>query len=124
MENPAVARRVLTAIRDTGASHAERETLATIILVRASAAARRLLEGMMTTMEWKSDFIESYVERGLEQGIVVTKRQDVLKVLDVRGLRPTDTQRAQIEASTDLAQLDLWFERALTAATAADVFKE
>src|SRR6185437_6179409 len=101
-----------------------RETLATIILVRASAAARRLLEGMMTTMEWKSDFIESYVERGLEQGIVVTKRQDVLKVLDVRGLRPTDTQRAQIEASTDLAQLDLWFERALTAATAADVFKE
>ena len=127
METPAVAHRVLTAIRDTGASYAERKTLATIILVRASEAARRLLEGMMQTMEWKSDFIESYEERGLEQGVeqgsVATKREDVLKVLDVRRLRPTEAQRAQVEASTDLAQLDQWFERALTAATAADVFK-
>jgi hypothetical protein len=124
MENPAVARRVLTAIRDTGASYAERKTLSTIILVRASEAARRLLEGMMQTMEWKSDFIESYEERGLEQGSLTTKRKDVLKVLDVRRLRPTDAQRAQVGASTDLAQLDLWFERSLTAATAADVFKD
>jgi hypothetical protein len=128
MENPAVARQVLTAIRDTGASYAERETLTTIILVRASEAARRLLEGMMKTMEWKSDFIESFkqegLEQGLEQGRVATKRHDVLKVLDVRGLRPTDAQRAQVEASTDLAHLDLWFERALTAATAADVFTD
>lgn len=78
----------------------------------------------METMEWKSDFIESYEERGLEQGSLTTKRKDVLKVLDVRRLRPTDAQRAQVEASTDLAQLDLWFERSLTAATAADVFKD
>ena len=120
MENPAVARRVLTAIRDTGASYAERKTLSTIILVRASEVARRLLEGMMETMEWKSDFIEGYEERGR----VATKRKDVLKVLDVRRLSPTESQRAQVEASTDLAQLDQWFERSLTAATAADVFKD
>jgi hypothetical protein len=30
----------------------------------ASDAARRRLETMMTTMEWKSDFIESYVQQG------------------------------------------------------------
>lgn len=132
MENPAVARQVLTAIRETGASYAERKTLTTIILVRASEAARRLLEGMMQTMEWKSDFIESYEERGLERGLVrgveqgsvATKRKDVLRVLDVRRLHPTEAQRAQVEASIDLAQLDLWFERSLTAATAADVFKD
>jgi hypothetical protein len=103
LENPAVARRVL---------------------VGASEAARRLLEGMMQTMEWKSDFIESYEERGVKQGTVATKRKDVLKVLDVRGLRPTEAQRTQVEASNDLSQLDLWFERSLTAATAADVFKD
>ena len=122
MEDPDIARRVLEAIRDTGASDAERKTLTTIILVRASESARRLLEGLMSTMEWKSDFIESYVEQGLEQGHVRAKREDVLKVLDLRHLRPTREQRARVDASTDLAQLDLWFERSLTAATAAEVF--
>jgi hypothetical protein len=136
MEDPATARRVLTAIRDTGASYAERKTLTTIILVRASEVARSLLEDMMKTMEWKSEFIESYeargverglekgLEQGLEKGIVATKRQDVLKVLDVLRLRPTEAQRTQIEACTDVAQLDLWFERSLTAAIADDVFKD
>jgi hypothetical protein len=136
MENPSTARRVLEAIRDTGASAAERKTLATIILVRASADARRLLEGLMSTMEWKSDFVESFVEQGLEQGReqgleqgleqgrVQGKREDVVKVLDVRGLRPTEEQRARVDASTDLAQLDRWLERSLTATTAAEVFTD
>ena len=122
MEDPDIARRVLEAIRDTGASDAERKTLTTIILVRASETARRLLEGLMSTMEWKSDFVESFVEQGLEQGHVQTKREDVLKVLDLRCLGPTKEQRARVDSSTDLAQLDLWFERSLTAKTAAEVF--
>jgi hypothetical protein len=126
MEDPDIARRVLEAIRDTGASDAERKTLTTIILVRASETARRLLEGLMSTMEWKSDFVESFVEQGLEQGRelghVQTKREDVLKVLDLRRLGPTKEQRARVDSSTDLAQLDLWFERSLTAKTAAEVF--
>ena len=33
-------------------------------------------------------------------------------------------QRTQVNASTDLAQLDVWFERSLTAATAAKVFTD
>jgi hypothetical protein len=128
MESEAGARRVLNAIRDTGASEDERKILTTIILVRASETARRLLESLMTTMEWKSEFVESFVEQGreqgLEQGNVQTKRQDLLKVLDLRGLRPTERQRAQVDSSTDFAQLDRWFERSLTAATAAEVFTD
>ena len=128
MEDPDIARRVLQAIRDTGASDAERKTLTTIILVRASETARRLLEGLMSTMEWKSDFVESFVEQGLEQGRelghVQTKREDVLKVLDLRRLAPSEEQRARVDASTDLVQLDLWFERSLTAKTAAEVFSD
>jgi hypothetical protein len=130
MEDPSTARRVLGAIRDTGASDAERKTLATIILVRASESARRLLEGLMSTMEWKSDFVDSYVEQGreqgreqgLEQGLVRGRRQDLLKALDLRGLRPTKEQLAQVSGATDLAQLDRWFERSLTATTADEVF--
>jgi hypothetical protein len=144
MEDPNTARRVLAAIRDTGASVAERKTLSTIILVRASEAARRLLEDLMSMTEWKSDFIENFVEQGLEQGRaqgraqgreqgleqgleqghVQTKREDLLKVLDLRDLRPTNEQRARVDSSTDLAQLSLWFERSLTAATAAEVFAD
>jgi hypothetical protein len=35
-----------------------------------------------------------------------------------------ERQLAQVTASTDLGQLDRWFERSLTAATAAEVFRD
>ena len=132
MESEAGARQVLAAIRDTGASHADRRRLTAIILKRASGAARQILEDMMSTTEWKDDFIESYVqigieqgrEQGLEQGAANAKAQDVLKVIDARGLTPTQEQRAKITATVGIAQLDLWFDRALTADTAADIFKD
>jgi hypothetical protein len=130
METPAGARQVLAAIHDTGASHAERRRLTAIIPNRASAAARQTLEAMMSTAEWKDDFIESCVqigierglEQGLEQGAANAKAQDVLKVMDARGLAPTPEQRANVTATAGIAQLDVWFDRALTADTAADVF--
>jgi hypothetical protein len=132
MESEAGARQVLAAIRETGASYADRSRLTAIILKRASDAARQTLEAMMSTAEWKDDFIESYVqigieqgrEQGLEQGAANAKAQDVLKIIDARGLRPTKEQRAKITATAGITQLDLWFDRALTADTAADVFKD
>ena len=82
----------------------------------------------MTMTEWKDDFIESYVnvglEKGLEQGLEQAKSEYVLKALDKRGLELTTEQREQVSACTDLAQLDRWFDRALTAATTADVFRD
>jgi hypothetical protein len=132
MESEAGARQVLAAIRETGASHADRRRLTAIILKRASDAARQILEDMMSTTEWKDDFIESYVqigleqgrEQGLEQGAANAKAQDVLKVMDARGLKPTQEQRAKITAAAGITQLDHWFDRALTAGTAADVFND
>jgi hypothetical protein len=86
----------------------------------------------MKTDEWKDDFVESYVkigvdqgrEQGREQGAAETKAQDVLKAMDVRGLRPSKEQRAKVTATAGLAKLEMWFERALTATTAADVFED
>ena len=128
------------AIRDTSGSHAERKRLTAIILKRASDAARQILEAMMKTDEWKDDFIESYVKIGVEQGIeqgiergiekgdqqgsARTKAQDVLKVIDARKLKPTKEQRAMVTADAGLDKLDLWFDRALTAATVTDIFKD
>ena len=90
----------------------------------------------MATTEWKSDFVQSFVnvgiekglEQGREQGIVEgairAKAEGILKVLDARLLKPTNDQRDQVDAATDLAQLDRWFDRALSAATAAEVFAD
>jgi hypothetical protein len=85
----------------------------------------------MSTTEWKDDFIESYVqigieqgrEQGREQGAARARAQDVLKVLDSRGLQSGAEQRAQIVASAGLEQLDRWFERALLASSVDEVFK-
>jgi hypothetical protein len=77
----------------------------------------------MKMTEYKDDFIESYVQVGIEQGAVADAAEKLLKLLDGRGLQPTDAQRAQVAGSTDLSQLNLWFDRAITAKTAADLFK-
>jgi hypothetical protein len=94
------------------------------------------LEEFVETDEYKNDFIESYVQigyqigfkQGIQEGIeqvrVAVKTKSVLKLLDGFGLNPTDAQRARVVACRDLAQLDLWFDRALTAKTAADVFED
>ena len=86
----------------------------------------------METSEYKNDFIEGYFricarigfEIGFEEGRVMSAMEKTLKVLDGFGLQPTDAQRAQVAGCTDLPQLDLWFDRALTAETAADVFED
>ena len=82
------------------------------------------------TDEWEDDFIESYVkigvERGIEQGeakMATMKAQDILKVIDARKLKLSREQRALVTADAGLDKLDRWFDRALTAETAADIFK-
>lgn len=131
LEEDQGARAFLTAVRESGASVADRKRLSTIMLNLASDAARRRLETMMTTMEWKSDFIEGFVQEGLqqgrrqgmEQGAAKAKAEDVLKIIDARAIDVTAEQREQVSSCTDITQLDEWFDSALTAETAADVFK-
>jgi hypothetical protein len=108
-------------------SVADRKRLSTIMLNLASDAARRRLETMMTTMEWKSDFIEGFVQegmqQGMQQGVVKARSEDVLKIIDARAIDVTAEQRERVSSCTDIAQLDEWFDSALTAETAPDVFK-
>jgi hypothetical protein len=144
MEAEEGARRVLAAIRDTGASASDRKALSTIILKRASAGARKTLEALMAATEWKDDFIESYVnaglekgmkqgieqgiekgiEQGIEQGAVKAGGAHLVKLLESRKLGPTQQQLGRVTECTDAEQLDLWFDRALTAATADEVFRD
>jgi hypothetical protein len=120
MADPAVARQVLQAIRETGASDADRKKLVTIILKRASKAAHQILEDLMAAVEWKDDFVEGFVA----QGAASAKVTYILKALAARDLHPTKKQLKQVAECADLATLDRWFDRCMTAASAAEVFAD
>jgi hypothetical protein len=123
LEDDRGARAFLTAVRESSSSVADRKRLSTIMLNLASDVARRRLETMMTTMEWKSDFIEGFVQQGLQQGAAQAKSEAVLKIIDARAIAVTAEQRNQVSSCTDIAQLDEWLDSALAADTAADIFK-
>ncbi len=44
-------------------------------------------------------------------------------IMDARDLRTSEAQREQVMGSSDLGLLDLWFDRALTADSADEVFR-
>jgi hypothetical protein len=126
------ARRVLDAMASVEVSDADRLRMTAIILRLASDAARQILEAMMTTSEYEKTFVERIHDQGIAEGEAKGKTEgkaegkaeDVLKLLDARGLAPSKEQRQRVTSCADPAQLDLWFERAITAGTATEVFAD
>jgi hypothetical protein len=120
------ARRVLDAMASAEVSDADRLRMTAIILRLASDAARQILEAMMTTSEYEKTFVERIHDQGIAEGEAKGKAEgkaeDVLKLLDARGLSLSKEQRQRVTSCTDPAQLDLWFERAITVRTVAEVF--
>ena len=132
METEPGARRVLDAIASAEVNTADRLRMTTIILRLANDAARQILEAMMTTSEYEKTFVERIHDQGIAEGEakgkvegkVEGKAEDVLKLLDARHLAPSMDQRQQVTSCTDAAQLDRWFDRAITASTANEVFAD
>jgi hypothetical protein len=124
MESRPGARQVLDAMSSPEVSEADRLRMSAIILRLASEAARHLLEAMMTTSEYEKTFVERIHDQGIAEGKAEGKAEDVLKLLDARHLVPSGEQRQQVTSCTDATQLDRWFDRAITASTAAEVFTD
>jgi predicted transposase/invertase (TIGR01784 family) len=57
---------------------------------------------------------------GHKLGVVEAKRAMLLRLLASKGLVATPSQRARIDACTDIATLDRWFDNVLTATTVAE----
>ncbi|WP_043602849.1 MULTISPECIES: hypothetical protein [Protofrankia] len=98
-----------------------------VVLAGLPEAARARWEAFMTTTadhEYRSELLRSTAAQGKAEGKAQGKGEDILTVLDTRGVPVPDAVREKILASTDLAQLDVWLRRAVTAATAADVIDE
>lgn len=129
METEIGSRQVVEAIIRTGASQADRRTLSDTILGIASDAARKHLEELMA-ISYRDPFIEGWIRKGEEEGRARgeaegearAKAADIVKVLEARGIALTSTQLDTVSGSTDLAELNVWFDRALKATSADEVF--
>jgi hypothetical protein len=79
---------------------------------------------MSTT--FKRDFIDDLEDeaeaRGEARGQARGEARAVLRLMEARGLKPTEVQRKQVTDCADLAQLNLWFDRAIMATTTDEVF--
>lgn len=89
-----------------------------IVLNARPAAAQRHLEELMATgtYEYQSD----YARRLVGAGKTEAHAEAVISVLAARGVDVPADARERIMDCTDLAQLDAWLRRAVTADAAAD----
>jgi hypothetical protein len=60
----------------------------------------------------------------MAEGEAKGEAKALLRLLAARGLAPSEAQRSLVASCTDPAQLDIWFDRAITAVTAAEVFAD
>jgi hypothetical protein len=91
-----------------------------IVLAGLPQAPRARWEAYMTTTvgsEYRSELLREVDARGEARG----EGRAVLTVLDARGVHVPEAIREQILACTDLARLDTWLRRAVTATTAEEV---
>jgi hypothetical protein len=91
-------------------------------------AARRALETMMKGYEYQSDFAKKYVAQGRVEGRIEGRVEEaaraVLTALRIRGIAVPDAARERILAQQDPDCLERWLERAIVAASLAEVLDQ
>jgi hypothetical protein len=87
-------------------------------------AARQTKEPIMRRSEYQKTFVERIYDQGEAKGEAKGKAEALLRLLDKRGLALSDEQQKRVGDCTETAQLDLWFDRAITASSTAEVFAE
>ena len=128
LESEPGARRLLDAMAKAEVSVAERLLMTTIILRLASDAAGQTLEAMMKTSEYEKTFVERIHDEGKAEGkvegIAEGEAKVLLRLLAAKRLDPSAEQQARVTSCTDVAQLERWIDRVITATTAAEVFAD
>lgn len=92
-----------------------------LIRISLSEAARRVFEDLMATnYEYQSEFHKKADALGRARGEAFA----VLKFLTTRRIAVTEEQKTRILACTDLKVLERWIEKAVTVASADELFTE
>jgi predicted transposase/invertase (TIGR01784 family) len=90
-------------------------------------ATGSVLRSVMETQraeELMRTYGEELIEQGREQGLIRGRAEGVLRILTARGVHVDDQARQRILTCTDMATLDLWFDRALNATRLGDVLDD
>jgi hypothetical protein len=95
-----------------------------LVLNSLNEAARRALEAMMKGYEYQSDFAKKYVAQGRTEGRVEEAAHAVLTALRVRGIAVPEAARERILAQKEPETLERWLERAIVAASFAEVLDD
>ena len=88
--------------------------------------ARAEMEGIiaMGAVHYRSEFTDRFREAGIEEGILVARRQDLLRGLWHRGVPVGTAERVRIDECADPDVMDQWFERAWSVTSAAELFTD
>jgi hypothetical protein len=104
-----------------GALDAERARFyGDLVLNSINEAAKRALEAKMKGYEFQSDFAKKYVALGRAEEAA----RAVLTALRVRRIAVSAEEQARILETKDPALLERWLERAIVAASVAEVFDD
>jgi hypothetical protein len=120
-QGAAIAAAVLPAIRELDDEKAR--FYGDLVLSCLNEAARRALEAMMKGYEYQSDFAKKYVAQGRKEGRKEGELNLLLRLLRARFGELPEAAVTRIEAA-EIAQLEQWGERVLSAKTLAEVLDE
>ncbi|MGD0559116.1 MAG: hypothetical protein ABSA93_29600 [Streptosporangiaceae bacterium] len=94
-----------------------------LVTDRLKRRLEELVAGTFIASEWGKKAYADGQAKGVAMGEADRARQDVLRVLKIRGLEITDEQRTLILSCDDLELLGIWHDRAVTAERADEVFE-
>ncbi|MDO0933379.1 hypothetical protein QQY66_17415 [Streptomyces sp. DG2A-72] len=60
----------------------------------------------------------------MEETIIKARAEDILRILDRRGIEVSDAVREQVTSCSDLEVLGTWLDRSLTVSNGEELFEE
>ncbi|RZB14647.1 hypothetical protein StrepF001_36580 [Streptomyces sp. F001] len=128
---PAILDALATALANTGGETAQNWAEYTEIGLgdaQTRAFWRHLMATYTPRFPGRGTIIEESINKGMAEGKAKGRAEgraeDILRILQLRGIDIPEAARERITSCTDLDTLGTWFDRALTAASAEELFGE
>ena len=121
MKDDELCARVAAALVAVGASWYQRHMA---VIAALSKGRYEAMKRAMASAGVEPVIIEDLVYFGEDRGILKATAASVLRVAAVRGLALSEAQRTKVLACTEVATLEGWLDRAVTAASAEEILRD
>jgi hypothetical protein len=120
----AILKALVAALKTIEPERAKAFALLTDLGLGTVPLAVNLWRQLMLTDPRYADLVELFREKLREEARAQGHADGVLRILDKRGIDVPEDVRGRVTSCTDEATIDAWYDRALTATTAEDLFRE